>query len=202
MQTFFEKSESESWDQEYLAGRASWDVGLPDTNISELVKSGELPVGTLLDLGCGPGNESIHLAKQGFRTTGIDISPIAIQRAREKAAKEHVDCCFIVADILRIPLQKERFDVILDKACFHFIAPHERRKYTDKIVVSLAPGGKYLLFVSSDHDVQIDGPHKFTREDIIATFGDTFNILWVRLVTLEHHRLKPRPYFCLMEHLP
>ncbi len=192
-------SESDSWDQEYLAGRDSWDVGLPDPHISNLIKTGLITSGTLLDVGCGAGNETIYLAQQGFEATGIDISPVAIDLAYSRAAKGGVRCRFIVADVLCLPFQNEKFEVVLDKACFHFILPHDRQTYIESIKSVIKPNGKFILFAASEYDTTIDGPYKFTREEILNTFKVAFKILFVEPVILEHHRLKPRPYFCLME---
>ena len=43
----------------------------------------------VLDSGCGEGRNSIYLAKQGFRVYGLDISAIAIDKAREWAEKKY-----------------------------------------------------------------------------------------------------------------
>lgn len=48
------------------------------------------PGATVLDLNCGIGRHSIHLAKQGFQVTGVDISPRYIARAKELAVKNGV----------------------------------------------------------------------------------------------------------------
>jgi SAM-dependent methyltransferase len=44
--------------------------------------------GNLLDLCCGNGRVSIHMAKKGFKTVGVDISMAFLEDARRKA-KEH-----------------------------------------------------------------------------------------------------------------
>lgn len=44
----------------------------------------------VLELACGTGRVSISLAKQGFQVTGIDISELMLERAREKSSLEKV----------------------------------------------------------------------------------------------------------------
>ncbi len=40
---------------------------------------------TVLDLGCGTGNDALRLAKEGFTVTGMDFSDEAVQLGRLKA---------------------------------------------------------------------------------------------------------------------
>ena len=56
--------------------------------------------GKVLDLACGVGRHAVPLAKLGYRVTGVDISPLFIQKAREYAANENADARFLVADAL------------------------------------------------------------------------------------------------------
>ncbi len=44
----------------------------------------------VLDMGCGRGRHSLLLAKEGYRVTGVDLSPRAIETARRKAEENHV----------------------------------------------------------------------------------------------------------------
>lgn len=59
----------------------------------------EAPFGKALDIGCGRGHWAIELAKRGWEVTGVDLSPRAVEQARELAAKEGVDVRFLVGDI-------------------------------------------------------------------------------------------------------
>ena len=45
----------------------------------------------VLDLGCGRGRHSITLAKRGYQVTGVDLSPRAVETARERAEEEGLD---------------------------------------------------------------------------------------------------------------
>jgi len=81
----------------------------------KILNSGKSGEGKALDLGCGIGAKSIALAKKGFSVTGIDISPTAIQYAKENAKKEGVKARFIAADATDLSfLKDEEFDFVLD----------------------------------------------------------------------------------------
>jgi 2-polyprenyl-3-methyl-5-hydroxy-6-metoxy-1,4-benzoquinol methylase len=66
----------------------------------------------VLDIGCGPGHYSVHLAKQGAaQVLGLDFAPGMLEIARENARRNSVNvrCQFINADFLSHPLD-EKFD--------------------------------------------------------------------------------------------
>ncbi len=69
---------------------------------------------TALDLGCGTGPTAQTLHSLGFQTTGIDISPTAIELAQKMSSEIH----FEVADVLTY---QGKFDFIYDSHCYHCI---------------------------------------------------------------------------------
>jgi 2-polyprenyl-3-methyl-5-hydroxy-6-metoxy-1,4-benzoquinol methylase len=82
--------------------------------LAELI-SGHIPAEEyprLLDLACGRGRHSINFANRGYRVTGIDLAPTAIERAKAMAAQADVQIDFRVAD-MREPVN-ETFDVIVN----------------------------------------------------------------------------------------
>jgi SAM-dependent methyltransferase len=62
---------------------AHWDsvVGASDLRLLDHC------VGPTLDVGCGPGRMTAHLARHGARALGIDVSPEAIGMARSRGAR-------------------------------------------------------------------------------------------------------------------
>lgn len=67
----------------------------------------------ILDLGCGQGRHSIELLKRGYsKTIGIDFSENLIEKAGERAFKEHINGNFITADARKLKLGN-KYDVIL-----------------------------------------------------------------------------------------
>src|SRR5712691_12380499 len=81
-----------SWEDAYKTV-PPWDVGRPQPAFVELVKAGELNSGSVLDVGCGTGENALYLAGNGFSVTGVDLTSRAIAAARAKAAerKQRVD---------------------------------------------------------------------------------------------------------------
>jgi len=77
-----------------------WNVETPPDALIELVDQGKVLPCSTIDLGCGAGNYAIYLASRGIDVTGIDISPAALEIARQKAEQKGVRCNFLVADVL------------------------------------------------------------------------------------------------------
>ena len=70
---------------------------------------------SLLDVGCGPGSLTFDLAARVApgRTLGVDAAAAAIEAARTDAASRGVDNIeFRRADVLDLPAEDERFDVV------------------------------------------------------------------------------------------
>jgi release factor glutamine methyltransferase len=70
--------------------------------VISVVRSRQLAVGNLLDIGTGSGCIAIALKKNllGFEVVATDISSAALRTARDNAVINNVDICFIEADIL------------------------------------------------------------------------------------------------------
>jgi SAM-dependent methyltransferase len=69
---------------------------------------------SLLDVGCGPGNVTVDLARRvgPGRTLGIDTSGSVIDRARAAAAEAGSNVEFVTADLYALDLPDGSFDVL------------------------------------------------------------------------------------------
>jgi 2-polyprenyl-3-methyl-5-hydroxy-6-metoxy-1,4-benzoquinol methylase len=152
--------------------------------------------GRALDVGTGPGTQAIALAERGFETTGTDISPAAVEAARKRDAKGRVR--FLVDDVLASGLE-EQFDVVFDRGCFHVIPAARRGDYVRAIAARVAPGGTLLLKCFADDQPGDRGPSRFSPDDIVGLFGDTFAIREISR-TIYHGTLEPPPraLFCVL----
>ena len=149
--------------------RIPWDLATPPEALVQLVESGCIPRGRAVDFGCGGGNHSIYLARQGFDVTGVDISSTVIGIARERARKQGVKCNFIVADILgELTELVGPFDFAFDWELLHHLFPEHRKRYVRNVWEKLAPGGFYFSLCFSEQDPQFGGAGKY-RETSLGT---------------------------------
>ncbi len=72
----------------YRLGFTPWDGHPIAQSLRTWSREGDdaLPAGSALDLGCGTGDSSIYLAQHGWKVTGVDFVPKALEKARAKAA--------------------------------------------------------------------------------------------------------------------
>ena len=70
------------WDERYAGSDRVWS-GKPNQRLVEMV-TGMTP-GSAVDVGCGEGADVVWLAQQGWLTTGVDVSQVAIDRAAAHA---------------------------------------------------------------------------------------------------------------------
>ncbi|MCK5752828.1 MAG: class I SAM-dependent methyltransferase, partial [Mycobacterium sp.] len=68
------------WDDKYADADRVWSG---DPNGTLVDEASSLTPGRALDLGCGEGDDARWLAARGWSVTAVDISQVAIDRARE-----------------------------------------------------------------------------------------------------------------------
>jgi 2-polyprenyl-3-methyl-5-hydroxy-6-metoxy-1,4-benzoquinol methylase len=108
----------------------------------------DLAAGKILDVGTGTGELAIILAKKGFEVTATDVSPSAINIAKDRAMGDAVKVNFLVDNILQSRLT-DQFDIIIDRGCYTLIPPEYKQDYLRQIKKLLKPKG--LLFIKSDN---------------------------------------------------
>jgi SAM-dependent methyltransferase len=120
-------------------------VPKPDENLASYLARGLLAPGCALDLGCGPGRNAVYLAASGFEVDAVDLSPVAVAWARERAREAGVQVRFHRGDIFSAGLPPGRYDLVYDSGCLHHLPPHRRVSYRDLLDRVLAPGGYFGL---------------------------------------------------------
>lgn len=99
-----------------------------------------------LEYGCGTGPGACLLAERGFRVDGIDISPVAIELARELAAQRGLNVNYAVADICELPAPDTVYDLIVDSFCLQcIVTDSDRAKVFAAVRSRLEPHGYYLI---------------------------------------------------------
>jgi ubiquinone/menaquinone biosynthesis C-methylase UbiE len=96
----------------------------------------------LLDVGCGNGAASLHLAQTfAVDVTGVDIDPEQIQFAAQ-AAHGVPGARFLVADATRLPFPDDRFDIVYTNKTTHHVADWPIA--LAEIARVLKPGGRLV----------------------------------------------------------
>ena len=116
------------WDASYQDGRAPWDIGQPQPAMVRLASEGGF-AGTVLDAGCGTGENALLAASLRLSVVGVDVAETALAIAREKATARGIEIAFVAADALHLDGLGSMFDTVLDCGLFHTFDGDERRGY-------------------------------------------------------------------------
>jgi SAM-dependent methyltransferase len=168
-----------SWDWAYgEGGQAPWDIGRPQPAFARLADDGLL-AGRVLDAGCGTGEHTLLAASSGADALGVDLSPLAIERAKGKAAARDIKARFEVADALDLAGLGLTYDTIIDSGLFHVFDDEGRARYVQSLASVLRPGGTCYLMCFSDRQPGNVGPRRVSEEELRAAFGDGWRVLSV-----------------------
>jgi cyclopropane fatty-acyl-phospholipid synthase-like methyltransferase len=163
------------WDPAYRDTPPPWDIGRPQPAFARLAGAGLLS-GRVLDAGCGTGEHVLLAAAHGAAAMGIDVSGLAIAKARAKAAERGLTARFEVGDVLHLERLGETFDTVTDSGVFHVFDDADRAGYVTSLAAVLEPGGSYYMMCFSDRQPGVWGPRRVRRDEIEQAFGDGWEI--------------------------
>jgi ubiquinone/menaquinone biosynthesis C-methylase UbiE len=135
----------------YRIGFTPWDGHPIGQTLRDLVEgpgdTSALPAGSALDLGCGTGDSSIYLAEHGWKVTGVDFVPNALDKARAKAAAADVSVSFVHADVTHLSQAGigADFQLIVDNGCLHNMSDADRDAYVREVSAVAAPDARLLI---------------------------------------------------------
>jgi cyclopropane fatty-acyl-phospholipid synthase-like methyltransferase len=165
-------------------GTPPWDIGRPQKEFVELVRRGEI-TGSVLDIGCGTGEHALFFAGEGYEVWGIDSSPLAIEKAREKAATRGLLVQFLVLNARDFSRLNRKFDTVTDSGLFHTLSDEGRPLFADTLAAILSPAGKYFMLCFSDQEPAGYGPRRITKREIQDSFRDGWSIHYIRAAVFE-----------------
>ena len=150
----------------------------------------DLRPGRALDVGCGEGADAIWLAQRGWSVTAVDISEVAVRRAREAADGAGAAVEWVCGDVLQTPLPARSFDLVSMQYPALPKAAGEAALQT--LLDTVRPGGMLLAVYHDLDDAHrehmrsrgVDPADYLDADDLGRLLGDDF--------TLELHAVSPR----------
>ena len=111
----------------------------------------------ILDLGCGSGRHVVHLASQGFKVLGLDISPTALGLTQSWLREEGHEATLILADTRQpLPFHDRCLDGVLSTQVIHHAPIADVRMAIKEIHRVLVRGGLAFVTVSGQRDPGIE----------------------------------------------
>lgn len=169
----------------YRAGSAPWEIGRPQGELVRLAEAG-LVVGTVLDVGCGTGENALHLAARGHAVMGLDGSETAIALARQKASARGLAAAqFHVWDALQLGRLRKTFDTVIDSGLFHVFPDEQRRPYAHSLAEVTASGSDLFILCWSDAEPPGPGPRRVAEHELRDAFRSIFAVMDVTPARFE-----------------
>ena len=158
-----------TWDDAYR-GQPPWEIGRPQLVFVELEAAGRIGA-SVLDVGCGTGENALHLADRGHEVWGIDISTVAVERAMVKSHARRLPVVFLAADALEPEAVGRTFDTVIDSGCFHTLSDEDRNRYQASVRALTVPGSTLHVMCFSDAEPPGWGPRRVTQAELRQTFA-------------------------------
>jgi 2-polyprenyl-3-methyl-5-hydroxy-6-metoxy-1,4-benzoquinol methylase len=144
------------------------------------------PGDRVLDVACGEGRNSVWLAGLGCNVIGLDVSPLALEKARRLAYGRSVTVEYVEADVRDWLWEPMRFDAVV---CIfiQFAEPDQRARLFQGLITTLKPGGAVVLqgYTPKQMEYKTGGPpqadHMYTMAMLLEAF------VGMEIVHLQEH---------------
>jgi len=132
---------------------------------------------SILELGCGTGNDAARLASEGYSVTAIDLSGEAIEQA---SAKFDSMVRFIVADMTeRLPFPDQSFDAVMSNVAAHMFPDDVTRAVFAEVGRVVRTDGAFVFHVNALEDRPLRArrqpSHELERNYVAEASGQTMH---------------------------
>jgi SAM-dependent methyltransferase len=201
--------EPAGWNERYAGGETPWDSGQPSRELERIVAEGWFDRCRALELGCGTGTNAVFLASRGFDVTGVDFSPLAIQKAEARARAARAKVRFLVADVTSLPDLGEPFPLVWDRGVYHHMRNVDLEGFLRTLEKHVAPGGWYLTLAGNANDPAPEdpGPPRVDAVSLVNEPGRLFDLVQLREfrfdgVVASGEKLEPLAWSALFRRRP
>lgn len=140
---------------------------------------GDLTDATVLEVGCGTGDDARELAALvgGGRVIGTDLSEAMVAEARRRNAQTGLPAEFITADMRKLQFEDGQFDATRAKLVRQHCPDVEAAD--DELVRVTRPGGRIAIFDYDFETLAVDHPDRRTTREIVHCWVDGHKHGWI-----------------------
>jgi len=174
-------SDAARWDERYQKGDTPWETQRPSSERQRVLAEVAIKPCSALELGCGTGATAAWLAQQGFDVTAIDLSALAIERARRRTEAAGASVRLVVGNVLHPPEELGGpFDFFFARGCYHVVRREDVTAYLGSLRRFTRPGTVGLVLAGNAREPHQPGPPVVTEEEVRTELGSLFDILQLR----------------------
>jgi 2-polyprenyl-3-methyl-5-hydroxy-6-metoxy-1,4-benzoquinol methylase len=173
------------WEKIYRAkapDAVSWYRPHLETSLALIERAAGGFSASILDVGGGESTLVDDLLARGYQNISVlDVSQTAIDVTKKRLGPSAERVLWTVADITTVQLKPLAFDVLHDRAVFHFLTTMEQRiAYVRKVAEAVRPGGHVIVSTFGP-----EGPEKcsglevmrYDAEALHDQFGARFHLV-------------------------
>ncbi len=172
------------------ANRIPWGHLETNPNLREwLDRERPAPSGMAVVVGSGLGDDARELASRGWKVTGFDVAPTAVEWATKRFVGTGVD--FVNADLFDLPtVWQEAFGFVFEAYTIQALPPEVRERAISQVASLVAPGGLVLVVcrARNPEDDPGDMPWPLTEAELMG-----FTRHGLCLVNLEDYLDREEP---------
>jgi ubiquinone/menaquinone biosynthesis C-methylase UbiE len=146
----------EEWKRAYNEAWKHRNNDCVEETDAEMILNALGPKGSVVEVGAGIGTLALRLAREGYEVTGVDVSSEALNRARERANREHLEIKWREGFAESLPFPDKSFDYV---TCCHTLehvkdltkAVSELKRVARKKVIVLTPKQRFRMYAENYH---------------------------------------------------
>jgi len=172
------------WSERYRQAGDEYLFGIAPCRFLEAHRALLAAGATALSVADGEGRNSVWLAEQGLAVTALEISPVAVEKARKLARGRGIAVDFVRCDVMADPWPATTFDFVVG-IFIQFVGAEQQPALFAQLKRATAPGGLLLLHGYAPRQLQYGTGGPSTLENLYTTgqlereFAD-FEILELR----------------------
>ncbi|MFE2436432.1 class I SAM-dependent methyltransferase [Streptomyces sp. NPDC059409] len=152
-----------------------WETGEPQPVVVRLAAQGAFH-GDILDVGCGTGDNTLHLASLGHCVTGVDFALSAINTALAKQRRRGLKATFAVADACELDGYEAAFDCVLDCGLLHSLPVERRASYLWALRRATRPDAVAHILCLTDRMAPHGTLQPLSEEELRKLFGRNWKV--------------------------